>query len=216
VEVLDKQKDVVLVSSAYEIIDENGQHLGMHRGGEPHEVVVYLLGFFNIVGGHGQLMYRRDDVLAAGGYSPEFPSSEDYDLWERLLRRGRIHTLPLLGMKKRQHENDSLKQYGRNKRANWTRVMRRALEPTLGRIPTDEEIDALITVWRFDGKRGASATADRVMREAFARFRREHPDLAKTFRRRVAKQWIKAARRARWSGDNLEALRLLIRAAGWF
>ena len=94
--------------------------------------------------------------------------------------------------------------------------MRRALEPILGRTATEGEIDALISLWRHDGQGGAAATADRVMRESFARFRREHPKLAKTFRRRISKQWIKAGRRARWSGDNLGALRFLIRAACWF
>lgn len=212
VQVLDSQKDVVLVSTAYDIIDEHRAHLGRYDETLPSEVIRYLLGFTNIIGGGGQVMFRNDGTR----YSIEFPSSEDYELWVRLSQRGRIVALPLIGMKKRQHENDSLKQYGSNKRANWTSIMRRALEPILGRSESDEEIDALIAVWRFNGTRGAGATADRVMREAFARFRREHPDLAKTFRRRVTKQWFKAARRARWSGDNLEALRLLIRAAYWF
>jgi glycosyltransferase involved in cell wall biosynthesis len=218
VAVLDSRPDVVLVSSAYEIIDESGQHLGMHRGGEPHEVVVYLLGFHNIVGGHSQVMYRRDDVLAAGGYSRAFPASEDYDLWERLLRRGRIHTLPLVGMKKRQHENDSLKQWGSIKRTNWTQIMRRALERSLGRTATDDEIAALITIWRHDGTRGRGAIADRVMREAYARFRREHADrqLRDAFRSRVARQWIDSARRLRWAGHNVEAASFVLRAARWW
>jgi hypothetical protein len=124
--------------------------------------------------------------------------------------------LPLIGMKKRQHENDSLKQYGRNKRTNWTSIMRRALEAILKRLPLDDEIDALIAIWRHDGRRGAAAVADRVMREAFRHFSHEHPRLTKIFRRRIAKQWLEAARRARWRGDNAEALRLLFRAARWF
>ena len=212
VEVLDTQRDVVLVSAAYDIIDEHGAHLGRFDETLPSEVIRYLLGFTNIIGGGGQVMFRNDGTR----YSTEFPSSEDYEMWVRLSQRGRIVNLPLIGMKKRQHENDSLKQYGKSKRANWTAIMRRALPPILNRVPSDEEIDALITIWRHDGKRGAGPVADRVMREVLAHFRREHPGLTKTFRKRIAKQWLQAARRARWSGDNVEALRRLVRSARWF
>ncbi|HEX3108215.1 MAG TPA: glycosyltransferase family 2 protein, partial [Thermoanaerobaculia bacterium] len=212
VEVLDAQKDVVLVSTAYDIIDEHGAHLGRYDETLPSEVIRYLLGFVNIIGGHAQVMFRNDGTR----YSTEFPSSEDYELWVRLSWHGRIVALPMIGMKKRQHENDSLKQYGRNKHANWTSIMRRALEPILQRPVADEEIDALITIWRHDGRRGAGPVADRVMREAFRHFRRENPRLGKTLRRRIAGQWLESARRARWRGDNTEALRLLLRAARWF
>jgi glycosyltransferase involved in cell wall biosynthesis len=211
-EVLDAQKDVVLVSTAYDIIDEHGAYLGTHDETLPGDVIRYLLGFSNIIGGHGQVMFRNDGTR----YCTDFPSSEDYELWVRLSQRGRIVTFPMIGMKKRQHDNGSLKQYGSKKHTNWTLIMRRALEPILGRPATDPEIDALIAIWRHDGKRGAGAVADRVMREAFANFRREHPNLTKIFRKRIAKQWFEAARRARWAGDNLEALRLLARAARWF
>jgi len=210
-EVLDWQPDVVLVSSAYDIIDEHGAHHGRFDETLPSEVIRYLLGFYNIVGGGGHVMFRNDGTR----YWTDFPVSEDYDLCVRLSQCGRIVALPLIGIKRRQHENDSLKQFGRDKRQHWTSIMRRALEPILGRIATEDEIDALISLWRHDGQGGAAATADRVMRESFARFRREHPELAKTFRRRIAKQWIKAARRARWSVDNLGALRLLLRAVYW-
>lgn len=213
VAVLDSQPDVVLVTTAYEIIDEHGAHLGRFDETLPSEVIRYLLGFTNIIGGHAQVMYRNDGTR----YATEFPSSEDYELWVRLSRRGRVVALPMIGMKKRQHENDSLKQYGRNKRPNWTSIMGRALPPLLGRTPSREEIDALITIWRHDGKRGAGPVADRVMREVYRNFRGEHPEarLRRIFRKRIATQWIESARRARWSGDNVEACRSIIRAARW-
>ena len=213
VDVLDNEKDVVLVSTAYDTMDEHGAYLGTYDETLPGDVIRYLLGFYNIIGGHSQVMFRNDRAIR---YSPDFVASEDYELWVRLSARGRIVTLPLIGMKKRQHENDSLKRYGRQKHANWTSIMRGALEPMVQHAVTDAEIDALITIWRHDGKRGAGPVADQVMREVFARFRREHPDLARVFRKRIAKQWFEAARRARWSGDNREAFRLLMRAARWF
>src|SRR6202171_3622892 len=129
--VLDSHPEVVLVSCAYETMDSEGNYLGTWRGDEPHEVVTYLLNFYNIVGGGGQVMFRRSEVIAEGGYASEYPSSEDYDLWVRLLRRGRILTLPLVGMRKRHHEANSRSRYASVKRANWSAIMRHSLAPYL-------------------------------------------------------------------------------------
>lgn len=218
VAVLDERPDVVLVSCAYDLIDERGAHLATWRGDEPHEVMVFLLNFYNIVGGGGQVAFRRDEVLAEGGYAADYPSSEDYDLWVRLLRRGRLVTLPLVGMQQRQHDARSHVQYADVKRSNWSAIMRGSLERYLGRPVADEEIAALITVWRHDGRRGAAPRADRIMREAFARFRGMHPEraLLECARRRIARQWAEGARAFARAGQRLEAVRFLARAAAWW
>jgi GT2 family glycosyltransferase len=215
--VLDSQAEVVLVSCAYEIMDSEGNSLGTWHGDEPHEVVTYLLNFYNIVGGGGQVMFRRSEVLAEGGYACEYPSSEDYDLWVRLLRRGRISTVPLIGMKQRQHHARSAVQYANVKRANWTAIMSRSLGRYLERPIRDEEIAALITVWRHDGSTGMAGTAERTMREAFARFCSEHSDreLRRCIRKRTARQWIEGARLFASAGHRAEAARFLARAALW-
>jgi len=216
-DVLDAQPEVALASCAYEIMDVEGTTLATWRGDEPHEVVELLLNFYNIVGGGGQVMFRRDDVLAEGGYDVRYPSSEDYDLWVKLLRRGRILTLPLVGMRQRQHEARSLVQYATKKRANWTAIMRGALERYLGRAIRDEEISALITLWRHDGVTGMARIADQTMREAFARFRNAHSDsaLRACARRRIARQWMEGARHFARAGYHIEAMRYRARAASW-
>ena len=215
--VLDSEPEVVLVSCAYETMDSEGNYLGTWRGDEPHEVVTYLLNFYNIVGGGGQVMFRRSEVLAEGGYACEYPSSEDYDLWVRLLRRGRILTLPLIGMKQRDHDARSAIQYASVKRANWTAIMSQSLGRYLGRPIRDEEIAALITVWRHDGTTGMAPTAERTMREAFARFCREHSDqeLRRCVRSRTARQWMEGARLFAHAGHLAEATRYVARAAWW-
>lgn len=43
---------------------------------------------------HPTVMYRRDVVLAAGGYHAAFRHCEDYDLWLRLANRTRMANLP--------------------------------------------------------------------------------------------------------------------------
>jgi glycosyltransferase involved in cell wall biosynthesis len=215
--VLDSRPDVVLVSCAYEIVDALGKHLGTWRGDEPHEVVVHLLNFYNIVGGGGQVMFRRAEVLAEGGYACEYPSSEDYDLWVRLLRRGRILTLPFVGMRKRQHEASSTSRYAGVKRANWSGIMRQSLTRYLARPVSENEIDSLITLWRHDGKLGMAPGADRVMREAFARFCVQYSDhrLQRCVRERTARQWTEGAGMFASAGHPAEAAEFSNRAASW-
>ena len=214
--ILDARPDVVLVSCAYELVDAAGKPLGVWRGDEPHEVVRFLLSFFNIVGGGGQVMFRLGEVRAEGGYDTRYPSSEDYDLWVRLLRRGRIHTLPFIGMTKRVHGDQSHDQFASIKRHNWNAIMRKSLEPYLGRTVSDDEIAAVITVWRHDGQRGHGATADRVMREAFRRFRTEHDrGLQRSAADRIAQQWREAADVFRGRGHRIEAAKYALRALRW-
>jgi hypothetical protein len=215
--VLDSQPEIVLASTSYETMDSDGNYLGTWHGDEPHEVVTYLLNFYNIVGGGGQVMFRRAEVLAEGGYDCRYPSSEDYDLWSRLLRKGRILTLSMIGMRQRQHDARSVVQYAAVKRANWTAIMSRSLARYLGRPIRDEEITALITLWRHDGATGMAHTADRTMREAFARFRSEHADetLRRWARERTARQWMEGAQVFASAGQLAEATRFMARAAWW-
>jgi hypothetical protein len=216
-EVLDRAPEVVLVSCAYDVIDVDGRYLGTRREEEPHEVVLYILNFYNIVGGHGQVMFRRDDVLAIGAYDCRYPSSEDYDLWVRLLRRGRIVTLPLVGMRMREHDSRSIVQYAKVKRANWTAIMTGALGRHLGRPIGDDETAALITLWRHDGAMGMDSRADKTMREAFARFCLEHHDqvLRRRARDRTVRQWLEAAKHFARGGHGTEAARYVAQAASW-
>lgn len=215
--VLDAHPEVSLVSCAYDIVDLAGRHLRTWKGDEPPEVMRFVLNFYNGVGGGGQVMFRLADVREEGGYAVDFPSSEDYDLWVRLLRRGRIETLPFVGMIKRTHGGQSNVHFAAMKRANWTRIMRSALEPFLRRDVRDEELAALITLWRHDGRVGSARIADDVMHEAFARFCSEIADraLQDCARRRIAHAWYLAARNFARRRHPIEVMQYLARAARW-
>ena len=108
-------------------------------------------------------------------------------------------------------------RWGHVKRAAWTGIMRSALERYLRRAVHDDEIAALITVWRFDGNSGMATRADEVMREAFSRFRNEVPDRAMQAcaRRRIALQWYRGARIFARRGHPIEAMKYLGHAARW-
>jgi glycosyltransferase involved in cell wall biosynthesis len=214
--VLEARPDVALVSSAYDIVDVDGRHLATWTG-EPPEVTAFLLNFFNVVGGGGQVMFRLADVRDEGGFSRDYPSTEDYELWVRLARRGRIETLSLVGMTKRTHPDQSLKRYAGVKRAHWTAIMRAALEPYLRRPVRDDEITALLALWRHEDGPGTSRIADDVMREALTRFRLDTPDpaLQQRARRRISRQWYVAARMLLSRGHAFESLACVAHAARW-
>jgi hypothetical protein len=80
-----------------------------------------------------------------------------------------------------------------------------------------EEIEALITIWRFDGATGRAAMADRTMREAYKRFCELHSDreLRRAVRKRTARQWLQGARYFAKAGSRREAMRYVMRAACW-
>jgi hypothetical protein len=40
------------------------------------------------------VMARTTALIEAGGYRPDFPAAEDYDLWLRTARLGKVHNLP--------------------------------------------------------------------------------------------------------------------------
>jgi hypothetical protein len=125
--------------------------------------------------------------------------------------------LPLIGMKQRHHDARSAVQYASIKRANWTAIMTRSLTSYLGRPIRDEEIAALITVWRLDGTTAMAPIAERTMREAFARFCRDHSseELRRCVRKRTARQWMEGARAFANAGNLAEATLFVARAARW-
>lgn len=214
--VLDREPGVALVSCAFEVMDVEGKYLGTWRGGETHEVIAFMLNFTNAVSGHGQVMYRRSEVVAAGGYDAEMRYGEDYDLWVRLLRRGRILSLPLIGMRQRQHD-DRLSALYANKRVNKNRIQRDALTHYLCRPIREKEVAAVLAIWRIDGSVGVAAAADAVLREAYARFRSRTSDWGQRryLRARISRQWIEGARFFLKAGRDAEAARYVVRAGRW-
>lgn len=44
--------------------------------------------------GHGSVMMRKDAVIQAGGYHPEYEPSEDYDLWRRIAKEWEVGQIP--------------------------------------------------------------------------------------------------------------------------
>jgi glycosyltransferase involved in cell wall biosynthesis len=216
--VLDREPDVVLVSADYSQIDADGAWAGTEVCSNPSPVVAYLLHFSNAVGGGGgQAMFRRDMVMELGGFRDDYLLSHDYELWARLSRRGRIVILPMVGMKRRLHDRQLSVTFEELQRSNSLATSRRMLTELLGRAITDEEEDAVAAVWRAEGRPGFAAGAERMLREAYARFVADGASGRDRRRARLetGMRWFRAALVLARTGDVAEAARHLVFGLRW-
>lgn len=176
VDVLDARPDVVLVSMNYHVADHNGKILQTTRRDYPPELLEYLLHFSNVIGGHTQVMYRRDAIVAAGAYNEALRASLDYELWTRMIRLGRFVVLPQAGMRYRIHEERiTVRENSLQVRESWN-ITRRMLTNYLGRELTDDEARAVAATWRRHVPASRPDLANAVAREAYEMFARQHPD----------------------------------------
>lgn len=84
------------VTSLLETIDAGGRVTAEACKGVcfQRELLARYLLFYNRVGGHGQVMFRRETLLKIGGYNESAPASQDRELWPRLLREGPCVVVP--------------------------------------------------------------------------------------------------------------------------
>jgi glycosyltransferase involved in cell wall biosynthesis len=93
VAMLRRDAGTVMVSSFNELISEQGVHVAWSRWRFSPEAYYYLLHFRNCIG-HSTVMFRRAAALQAGGYLHSYRRAEDFELWGRLSRIGRIVCIP--------------------------------------------------------------------------------------------------------------------------
>lgn len=82
--------DAVMSYGAYRMIDAEGRERSvvLLRSVGPDAYITMLEG--NCIGMHATVLYRRQALEQAGGFDPSFRACEDYELYLRLARQGRI------------------------------------------------------------------------------------------------------------------------------
>jgi glycosyltransferase involved in cell wall biosynthesis len=217
VAVLESDPRTVLVSGNFDIIDTRGRCISKVTRTEPPEVTAYLLHFSNFIGGHAQVMYRRTQVLALGGYDDHYAYSEDYDLWTRLAPHGRIVILPKVMMKHRVHKNRVSFVMSERQRNRSVAITRRMLTALLDRELTDEEMESVVSVWRLGHRPHSARVGHRVLVEAYHHFIRTNTN--REHRRRVrivtASRWVVSAAHFARAGRFGQMFRHLGYAALW-
>jgi glycosyltransferase involved in cell wall biosynthesis len=124
-------------------IDRDGSEIGERYeppGDDPH--VKLLRG--NFIAMHGAVMYRREKLLAVGGFDQTLRRCEDYDVYLRMTRR-----FPIAGYADRVA---AYRLHGRNMSANHTAMLRSALDVHRRYLPARQDGRAR-AAWR-EGRRG--------------------------------------------------------------
>lgn len=148
--ILESDPEVVLVSGRIEMIDEAGKITGKVRparhASEP--VIPWILLFYNYLSGHSLATFRRAPVMQLGGYDPGFRQSQDYDLWLRLSRVGKIRVPELMLLQLRMHEESISKRLQQDQRRSGMRGSAQAIERLSGLSLNRSDVKQLRSFWK--------------------------------------------------------------------
>jgi glycosyltransferase involved in cell wall biosynthesis len=87
---LKANNDYVICGGEAEYIDEKGEHLfNFTCPANTHEEIISVL-YQHCPFIHSSVMYRKDSILKAGGYSSDAHNFEDHLLWTRLVDHGKM------------------------------------------------------------------------------------------------------------------------------
>lgn len=208
--------DHVAVSTRLEYLPEAGDPWLGRTPADPH-ALRWITIFYNRLGGHGQMMFRREAYARAGGYDSDFRYAQDHDLWARLLLHGPIATLaePLYGF--RLGNGSISSRCGAAQLACSQRVTCREFRRLTGRELGARALEGLRAFWlssRAEPIAMADAgEVDSQLRAAYGHYLRSGArHAAEPIRREVAERWLflgAEARRRREQGGIRHALRAI-------
>ena len=105
--VLEARPEVVAVGHRLLEVDEDEKPLNPRTSFAPGDINKALMRFNPI--SNSAVMFRRDAVLAAGGYDEAYTCTVDWDLWLRLADHGVVHMLDeVLGVRRVHRTNISV------------------------------------------------------------------------------------------------------------
>lgn len=104
-----------VVSANALVIDENSRVKKIYKPPCLQEDII-LRSLFASPINHVGSIFKKEDILACGGYDEQYKTAADYDLWGKLLRAGkRLTTTPQFLVAVREHDR-SLSRLARGKR----------------------------------------------------------------------------------------------------
>ena len=119
VEFLHKRPDISVAGTWGEAIDEKGDAFAsicLPVRNEEIAATALFAGHFLL---HSSVIFRKDHIVEAGKYNEDFCFAEDYDLWTRLLLKGRrFVNIPAPLIKFRCHKKSSSKNFFQRQLAN--------------------------------------------------------------------------------------------------
>jgi glycosyltransferase involved in cell wall biosynthesis len=131
--VLERRPDVGLVGSRIETVDESGRpHATSFDPPEGEALVAWRLLLFSNPVCHPTVLFRRSLLREVGGYDTSLTTSQDRDLWSRMLLVSRIVNVPERLVRYRVHANSVSVSRAAEQRRNSLAIRRSLLRRFLG------------------------------------------------------------------------------------
>ncbi|MBE7382499.1 MAG: glycosyltransferase [Leptolyngbya sp. SIO1E4] len=147
---LTRHPETALVSSEIQRIKPNGTLGNVSQRACSSDLLPWHLLFHNHLGGHSQVMFRRQPVLDLGGYNEAYRYSQDYELWCRLAKVGNLDVLPDVLLHQRFHGTS----ISANKRSEQSALVfnqvAQNIEQLTGKALALTEVENLHRFWSTD------------------------------------------------------------------
>jgi len=105
IEFLELHSDYLLVGSGAVVINYKGEEiyrfLEPEKDSQIRDYILYRNPFL-----HSSVVFRKDIVLGLGGYSEKLKGADDYDLWLRMGKTGKLYNFPQYWIKFRAPRNN--------------------------------------------------------------------------------------------------------------
>lgn len=144
---LDAEASTVLVSGNLRYFSEAWSSPTESNRAVPPLLVNWLLLFYNHIGGHSQVMFRRDVAARLGGYDEGIRYSQDYDLWLRMTEQGKVTILPTVLLNFRHHDANISKTAAKEQQHQSYLNSAQAIERKSGVAITPTDLQLLRKFW---------------------------------------------------------------------
>lgn len=137
--------NLAICASSYEQIDENGNTIKIIEGYLECEQLYYFLTFANWLA-HSSIMFKKSIALKVNGYDDRLIRAQDYDLWYRISRMGKVIQIDEVLLKLRIHPENISSKYGNSQKYIANSVALRNIKQICnGRINT--EVIGMLCDW---------------------------------------------------------------------
>jgi glycosyltransferase involved in cell wall biosynthesis len=152
VKFLDAHPEVGVLGSRYDIIDEEGRIIERPKPPLEWSLIKWRLLLGDCPLAHSSVMVQRGVYAQLGGYNPDLPYVEDYELWVRALKVTKIANMPETLLRHRRHRTSVSYTHKLGMQQNTLSISQRALSSSLGRDVPRHYFDAIMLHRPLDGK----------------------------------------------------------------
>lgn len=141
-EILKKDKNLVIICSHFDYVDERGNFLSSFKLAPSPEEIYYELQFRNCIG-HPTVIFNKEIILNEfKGYNEEY-EVEDYDLWLRISKKYKIVKMDKMLLKVRRSRQSKTELYGNKMLESGAIITQNNLQSLIGK-PIDLDVTKVL------------------------------------------------------------------------